>query len=61
MSNENQVNKENHSCFNCNKNVLKSQPVIECTNCKLWTHLKCNNLDSKDFKYRQSIKISTSY
>ena len=37
MSNENQLNKEKHSCCNCNKNGLKSQPVIECTNCKLWT------------------------
>ena len=58
MSNKTQVNIEKYSYCNCSKNVLKYQPAIECTNCKLWTHLKCNNLDSKD--YHQSNQMNHS-
>ena len=34
-------------CSICSKNVTDRQPAILCTNCKFWSHTKCNNIDSK--------------
>ena len=53
MSSITQNDTDKHLCSICRKNVSKSNLAIECTNCKLWTPIKCNYLDSKDYKYHQ--------
>ena len=54
MSNNTRTIIEKLPCNICSKNVSKNHQVIECTNCKVWIHLKYNNLNIKDYKYHQN-------
>ena len=40
-------------CSVCNKNVRSNARAILCECCNLWSHTKCNNIDSKDYKSYQ--------
>ena len=48
MSNNTRKIIEKFPCNICSKNVSKNHLAVECTNCKLLIHLKCNNLNTKD-------------
>ena len=43
-------------CGVCKKTVVKNHKAIECTLCGLWVHIKCNNLDKKDYAFYQDVK-----
>ena len=36
-------------CRACHKNVNKNHKAIFCNTCGTWIHIKCNNLNSKDY------------
>ncbi len=37
-------------CSICDKNVNKNHLAIECTQCQLWSHIKCNDIDKAQYK-----------
>ena len=42
-----------YPCSICNKNVQNNHLAIECSNCNLWSHIKCNNIDRNQYKCYQ--------
>ena len=41
-------------CSICHKNVSNNARAILCECCNLWSHAKCNKIDSKDYKNYQT-------
>ena len=42
-----------YPCSICSKNVNNNHLAIECINCNLWSHIKCNNVDRKQYRNYQ--------
>ena len=40
-------------CKICNSPVAKNRKAVECDNCGLWVHIKCNNINTETYKYLQ--------
>ena len=40
-------------CKICNNSVAKSHEAVECDNCGLWIHIKCNKINTQAYKYLQ--------
>ena len=38
-------------CKICNNPVLKNHKAVECDNCGLWVHIKCNEINTQTYKY----------
>ena len=38
----------------CAKNVHDKDKAVQCDCCKLWIHIKCNNLNYLDYRYLQN-------
>ena len=43
-----------YPCSVCHKNVNKNHKAIESTNCYSWSHIKCNNVDQKQYNFYQN-------
>ena len=43
-------------CGVCKKTVGTNHKAIECSLCGLWVHIKCNNLDKKDYAFYQDVR-----
>ena len=41
-------------CSVCSKNVEDNHPALLCQYCNLWSHNKCNNIKSKEYKSHQN-------
>ena len=41
-------------CRICRKNVHDKDKAVQCDLCKLWIHIKCNNLNYLDYRYLQT-------
>ena len=41
-------------CRICTKNVHDKDKAVQCDLCKLWIHMKCNNLNYLDYSYLQN-------
>ena len=37
-------------CSICEKNVNKNHLAIECSQCQLWSHIKCNDIDKTQYR-----------
>ena len=44
----------NHPKFPCAKNVHDNDKAIQCNQCQLWIHIKCNKLNYLDYSYLQN-------
>ena len=40
-------------CKICNNPVAKNHKAVECDNCGLWVHIKCNKTNTQTYKYLQ--------
>ena len=40
-------------CKICNNPVAKNHKAVECDNCGLWVHIKCNKINTQTYKYLQ--------
>ena len=40
-------------CKICDNPVAKNHKAIECDNCGLWVHIKCNKINTQTYKYLQ--------
>ena len=40
-------------CKICNNPVAKNRKAVDCDNCGLWIHIKCNKIDTQTDKYLQ--------
>ena len=40
-------------CKTCNNPVAKDGKAVECDNCGLWIHIKCNKINTQTYKYLQ--------
>ena len=40
-------------CKICNNPVAKNNKAVECDNCGLWVHIKCNKINTQTYKYLQ--------
>ena len=40
-------------CKMCNNPVAKNYKAVECDNCGLWVHIKCNKVNTQTYKYLQ--------
>ena len=38
-------------CSVCHKSISDKENLIFCDLCKLWVHIKCNNLNYVDYRY----------
>ena len=45
--------KVKYPCSICSNNVHNNHLAIECSNCNLWSHIKCNNISRKQYKFYQ--------
>ena len=41
-------------CKICAKNISENVKAVQCDLCKLWVHIKCNNLNYLDYRYLQN-------
>ena len=41
-------------CRICTKNVHDKDKAVQCVLCKLWIHIKCNNLNYLNYRYLQN-------
>ena len=48
-------------CSICYKNVSENARAIFCECCNLWSHTKCNKIDSKDYKNYQTDRKRSFY
>ena len=48
-------------CRICAKNVHGKDKAVQCNLSKLWTHIKCNNLNYLDYRYLQNCHQSCYY
>ena len=48
------INHPKFPCRICAKNVHGKDKVVQCDLCKLWIHIKCNNLNYLDNRYLQN-------
>ena len=39
------------SCSVCHKSIGDKENSVFCDSCKLWVHIKCNNLTYVDYQY----------
>ena len=42
--------KVEYPCSICKKNVNNNHLAIECTNCYFWSHIKCNDIEKKQYR-----------
>ena len=42
-----------YPCSKCTRNVQNNHLAIECSSCNLWSHIKCNNISRKQYKFFQ--------
>ena len=47
------INHPKFPCRICAKNVHDKDKAVKCDLCKLWIHIKCNNLNYLDYRYLQ--------
>ena len=47
------LNAIKYPCSKCSKNVQNNHLAIECSNCLFWSHIKCNGIDRKQYKFHQ--------
>ena len=40
-------------CKICNNPVVKNHKAVEYDNCGLWVHIKCNKMNTQNYKYLQ--------
>ena len=38
-------------CKTCNNPAAKNHRAVECDNCGLQAHIKCNKINTKNYKY----------
>ena len=43
----------NYTCKICQKAIAKNHRAIECDNCNLWVHIKCNKINLQTYKCLQ--------
>ena len=48
------INHPQFPCRICAKNVHDKDKAVQCDLCKLWIHIKCNNLNYLDHRYLQN-------
>ena len=48
------INHPKFHCRICAKNVRDKDNALKCDLCKLWIHIKCNNLNHLDYRYLQN-------
>ena len=48
------INHPKFPCKICAKNVQDKAKAVQCDLCKLWIHIKCNNLKYLDYMYLQN-------
>ena len=48
------INDPKFPCRICAKNVLDKDKAVQFDLCELWIHIKCNNLNYRDYRYLQS-------
>ena len=48
-------------CKICNNPVAKSHEAVECDNCGLWIHIKCNKINTQTYKYLQKESCAWYY
>ena len=42
-----------YPCSKYSRNVQNNHLAIECSSCNLWSHIKCNNISRKQYKFFQ--------
>ena len=53
VSKKKEKKKPDDPCSVCNKNVNNGHLAILCTLCELWSHNKCNNINTKQYRIHQ--------
>ena len=48
-------------CKICNNPVAENHKAVECDNCGLWIHIKCNKINAQTYKYLQKESCAWYY
>ena len=45
-------------CKICCKSVANSHHAIQCDNCNIWVHVKCNRINTETYKFLQKSSVA---